>query len=356
LYLDQLFDGAEGTGNLGILDQVAALEWVRDNIAGFGGDPANITVFGESAGAMSVATLLAAPRASGLFARAIAQSGAGHHCLTAAGATRVAARVLELVGVDAGDWDALRGVPPAGILEAAIQAGQKEAARFLGEEFSAAMGFQPVVDGATLPARPVDRVAAGSAAGVDLIVGTCADELRLVTWGMPEGMRRDPDPVVPARLADVGRAVDSYRAARVGRTRLDALSAMETDYRYTIPAVRLAEAQASHHAGVWVYRFSWPLPVLDGALGACHGSELPFVFEVLDDVPYFVGDDPPVALAEALHGAWVRFAGSGDPGGGAIETWPCYRPAQRSVLDLDAQIRVIDDPDRAQRLLWDGLV
>ena len=73
-------------------------------------------------------------------------------------------------------------------------------------------------------------------------------------------------------------------------------------------------------------------------------------------MPYFVGDDPPVALAEALHGAWVRFAGSGDPGGGAIETWPCYRPAQRSVLDFDARIRVIDDPDRAQRLLWDGLV
>jgi len=359
LYLDELF-GAEGTGNLGILDQVAALEWVRDNIAAFGGDPDNVTVFGQSAGAMSVGTLLAVPRASGLFHRAIAQSGAGHHNLSTAGASRVAARVLELVEVEPGDWAALRDVPATRILDASIEVGQTEAARLLEGEFSAAMGFQPVIDGTTLPDRPVDRVAGGSAAGVDLVVGTCADELRLVTWGMPDGMRRDPDPVVPARLAGAGRSVEDavgcYRAARAGRTRLDALSAMETDYRYTIPAARLAEAQAAHHANVRLYRFSWPTPVLDGALGACHGSELPFLFEVLGDVPYFVGDDPPAALADALHGAWVRFAATGDPGGGAIGAWPTYHPGRRSVLDFDTETRVVDDPDRAQRLLWVGLV
>jgi len=168
LYLDELFDGAEGTGNLGILDQIAALEWVRGNIAEFGGDPDNVTIFGESAGGMSVGTLMGTPTASGLFRRAIAESGAAQHNISPSAAGRVTQRVLELLEVTPGDWDALRAVPVKRLVELSQQIGEVEAAGLLRSEAAGKMGFQPVIDGVTRTARAVDLVGAGSAAGVDV--------------------------------------------------------------------------------------------------------------------------------------------------------------------------------------------
>jgi para-nitrobenzyl esterase len=139
-------------------------------------------------------------------------------------------------------------------------------------------------------------------------------------------------------------------------SQLELLAAVETDQMFTIPAVRFAEAQLRNHPNVRMYRFSWRTPVLDGMLGACHALELPFVFEMIDETGDFVGASPPNDLASAIHGAWVRFATTGDPSGGDLPPWPVYDTSRRPVMDFNAERRVIDDPSGVERRLWDGLL
>jgi len=212
------------------------------------------------------------------------------------------------------------------------------------------MAFQPVVDGVVLREHPVDLVAGGAAAGVDLLVGTCADELRIVAWGMPDALqRRHLDPAVRDLLDASGRSVDEVAACYPPGTDLDRHLAMETDYRYAVPAVALAEAQAAH-ARVWMYRFTWPRPVAGGLLGACHALEVPFVFDTVHACPDLVGPDPPRPLVEAVHGAWVGFARAGEPG------WAAYDTTRRPVRELGGASGVLEDPDAERRELWRGLI
>jgi para-nitrobenzyl esterase len=354
LALEGLFEGAEATGNLGILDQIAALGWVRDNIAAFGGDPDNVTIFGESAGAMSVGTLLGTPAADGLYRRAILESGASHHNLPATAARRVAERTLELIEVDPGDWDGLRAVPVDRIVAAANQIAMLEAAPVLGGDVRLRMPYMPVVDGTARDAAPIELVARGRARSVDILVGTNAEEWRLFVWGLPEAMRAAiPPPDITSHFAASGRASDDvlkvYAEARPGADQLDLLCAVESDQVFGIPAVRLAEAQLPHNPNVWMYRFSWRTPVLEGSLGACHALELPFVFETLDFARDLVGDSPPTDLARDVHLAWVQFARTGSL------DWPCYDLDRRAVMDFGDERRVLDDPLPAERELWDGI-
>lgn len=305
LYLDELFPAARGTGGLGLLDQLAALRWVQANIAAFGGDPAGVTLGGVSAGAMSTASLMTSASAEGLFARAIAQSGAGANCLPAATATRVARRVLTRLGVRPGDWEALRATPGERILAAQRAVGA--AGDPDGDLGPLGLAFEPVVDGVVLTAMPERAVAAGASHPVELLIGWTRDEWRLFSSLDGEGDADDDARHTAAAFAD--------------------------------PARRYARAHAAT-AATWLYRFDWPTPMLGGRLGACHGLDVPFAFDALDRdfARRIAGPTAPATLARAMHAAWVAFVGGGTPSAPGLPPWPTA-PA---VMRLDATCAVSD--------------
>lgn len=353
-----------GHANLGLLDQVAALTWVRENIAAFGGDPANVTIFGESAGAMSIGTLLAIPAAAGLFRRAIAQSGAGHHVLPAVTARRIGHRLAGKLDVPP-TREALAALPVDRVL--AAQADLKaevlahpDPERWGREVVTSSMPWQPVIDGEVLPGHPVDLVAAGASAHVDLIVGTNVDDWRLflaVTGAIDqitdEILTGPVDVHGYQALAAYGLPVQSalaayrvrYPDARPG----DILAAVQTDWWMRIPAIRLADAHAAAPSGTYNYEFAWPAP----GLGAVHALEIPFVFDTLDpNLPLIgplLGPEPPQDLADIMHAAWISFAASGDPG------WQAYDLDRRATMRFDTRSHVVDDPRSWERAVWDGI-
>jgi para-nitrobenzyl esterase len=359
LYLDELFPELHGTGTLGIQDQVAALRWVQDNITSFGGDPNSITIFGESAGGGSVGTLLGFPSARGLFHKAIPQSGASHWSHPPEIATRVARRFISDAGVEPGDTDALLALPVERILEIVGAFGEiliSDLAELLGEDFAgAAMPFQPVVDGETLPERPIDALRGGSAKDVSVLVGTCRDEWKLWSGlGGDAGQARAPR-MLRNLCAQAGRSVDELVAAYEKSTdgsEAETRGAIETDRTFRIPAIRLAEAQTAHGVPTWMYRFDWPTPAFGGRLGACHAIEIPFVFDNLSapGADAFLGGAAPQELATNVHSAWVSFMKSGDPG------WNGYDTQRRATMIFDSESKVVDDPDGQTRALWDGLL
>ena len=171
-----------------------------------------------------------------------------------------------------------------------------------------------------------------------------------------------PDPDVASYFAGSGRSVDEvlkvYGVPRPGQSRRELLCAVETDQMFTIPAVRLSEAQLLHTPAVWAYRFSWRTPVLGGSLGACHAVELPFVFERegKKESEVFVGTDAPHDLATAMHGAWVRFACTGDPNGAELADWPAYDAGARRMMDFSSTRTLLTGPSGEERQLWDGLM
>ena len=360
----------DGVPNRGLLDQIAALAWVRDEIAAFGGDPDRITIGGESAGAMSIGTLLAMPRAEGRFRRAILESGAAHRVVdraTAAKMTRELARLLgvepTLAGMSTVPWD--RFVTATLELKDAMLA-NPDPSRWGRETIASFLPWQPVIDGEVVPERPIDRLAAGAGRDVGVLVGSNTEDWLLfrVLGGDIERVSED---VLRGPVADHGylaaaafglpveSGIAAYRERYPDAVPGVLLGMIQTDWYCRIPGIRLAEAHAGASAGTWMYEFAWPSPAFGGALGSCHALELPFVFDTLDlglrqMQGGLLGPEPPQALATHMHAAWVRFMRTGDPG------WPRYEPQRRATMRFGTPSSLVMDPRAFERALWAGVM
>ena len=357
---------ADDIANVGLLDQVAALEWVQENIAAFGGNPGNVTVFGESAGAMSIGTLLAMPAAQGLFRRAILQSGAAHQVTPPDDALRIAGYLAAKLGV-ARTREAIADAGVERLLAAQAELKAElltdpDPERWGQAVVTSTMPWQPVIDGQVVPGLPIERIAAGSGRQVDIIVGTNTDDWRL--WLVVSGaIGRVTDDILtgPVRghgyqaLTSYGlsapTALAAYRAHYPQASPGDLLASVQTDWWMRIPAIRLADAHAGSAvtSGTYMYEFAWAV----AGLGAVHALEVPFVFDtVRADAPLFgplLGSDPPQELARAMHSAWVAFASTGNPG------WPAYDLARRATMRFNTVSQVVDDPRSWERALWQGV-
>lgn len=358
LHLNDLVGEEFGaSGNAGIQDQVAALRWVQDNIAAFGGDPDNVTIFGESAGGMSVGTLLGTPSAAGLFRRAIPQSGAAHAISTREQASQIATRMLELLEIDPADASKLREVSPAQMLEAQ----DKLSASLLGSS-GGTMPFQPVVDGGALPKAPLEAIAGGLSAGVDVMIGTTRDEWKLFSMMDPSQANLEETAMAAKFEKWIGpqskQVIQAFRDARGPEaTAKEIYDAIQTDRIFRIPALRLAEAQLAHAGNLYCYLFTWEAPI--PALGACHGIDIAFVFggALSDAASLFTGPGGEAKeLAEKVMDSWLAFARTGDPNHSGLPSWPGYDTDRRATMQLGKTCGVVDAPQDAERLAWEGIL
>ena len=363
VYLPEQAAEGEATGNFGLLDQLAALAWVREHAARFGGDASRITLFGQSAGAMCIGTLLGAPRARGQFARAILQSGAARNVHPPETAERVTHAFLRAAGLARDELARLRALPVEAL--AAAQAAAREAVvREIADP-----PFEPVVEGDLLPAPPLAAIAAGAARDVPLLIGTNRDEWNFYGLTDPGAARLDHDKLLrrfrrglPGRdragreLAE--RVVELYRAVRDGSSARDLWFAIQTDRWFRHPAAQLAELQARHRRDVHAYLFTWASPAFGGGLGSCHALDLPFVWGTHSHPPMrpIVGDaEGAAALSRRVQGAWIAFAHGGAPAHPELPDWPAYEAARRATLELGETCRLLHAPGEAERAFWDEI-
>lgn len=342
------------SGNAGMLDLVAGLEWVRDNITGFGGDPGNVLIFGESGGGAKTCTLLAMPAAKGLFHRAAIQSGAWLRGTPREDANETARTVLQELGISASNIDEIQRVPVQKLL--AVKTGA------LGplppRRGALRLGFSPVVDGRILPSHPFDPVASPISAEIPLLVG-CTQYESTLFYVADESVFSLDEATMRKRVAEMidepmaSRAIDTYRKAHPEATPSDLFLLLTSDRLARMDAIRLAERKhAQGRAPVYMYLFTWESPALGGKLRSPHTVEIPFVFDNTE-IPSVMTQGPTAkALAAKTSEAWIAFARSGDPNHAGLPRWPEYTSTARATMVLDNDCRVVNDPGSEARKLW----
>lgn len=342
------------SGNAGMLDLVLALQWVRDNIDAFGGDPNLVTIFGESGGGAKVSTLLAMPSAKGLFHRAVVQSGPTLRSMAREDATALAREFLKVLQVAPDRVDALQSLPAEQLLSAMAPATRNQPTTA-----GLRMGFSPVMDGRYVAHHPFDPVASPLAAGIPLIVGCNRHEQALFSLQDPEafsldlaGLQRKATEMVGA--ADAAALIDLYRRDYPSDSPSQLYLRMGTDRFIRKNTIQVAERKAAQAAGpVYAYLFDWRSPAMGGRLGAPHTVEIPFVFDNTDVPTVMTKGGPEVkALAAKVSDAWIAFARTGNPNHKGLSSWPAFDGSARQTMVFGLEPHAVADPDGAERRYW----
>ena len=359
-------DGSAFDSNPGLRDQLLALRWVQQHIEAFGGDPEQVTLFGQSAGAMSAVTLLASVQSEGLFSRVIAQSGAGHHTVARDESGRIAERFCAQLGVGAGALERLRALPLDQLLEAQAKTlrGWVRVGTAERPLRSAAMTLVPAIDGELIDAPPVDIAGRGAARDIPLLVGTNRDEWDFWLFLSDPSKRKLDEAsmlkVVEKRVPGRGReAVALYRALTPDAPVYRSYGTFETDRVFGVPARRLAERRAAAGARSWLYEFDWPSTLFGGDMGALHTLEVPFVLGSVDEDYgrlFTGGGEGPQRLSGRMMDAWVAFARTGDPSTEALGEWPAFAPATPARMRLAARSGMQPCPAAAREPFWRELL
>lgn len=346
LYLGALHDNFADSGNVGQLDIVLALRWVRDNIAHFGGDPGNVTIFGESGGGSKVSVLMAMPAAKGLFHKAIIQSGNGLTMLEKSAAVGHAERTLANLGLAPADVHKLLTLDYKTIIAAALAA-----------QTAGSGTLSPLVDGRNLPSHPYTPTAPEVSRDVPLLIGTTKDESTLFMAGDPLFGKMNEAQARQRAVAVMGdkgnQGIDLLKRLRPNDAPTYWLTSLATANDKWRQAILMAERKyAQHAAPVYMFRLDWETPLAGGVLRSPHGLDTSLVFDNADKKPLLLGAGPePAQVAATMSQAWIDFARRGDPSP-AGATWPSYDPTKRSTIIFNTTSYIVCDPDREARLFF----
>ena len=336
------------SGDAGMLDLVHALKWVRENIARFGGDPGNVTIFGQSGGGRKVGTLLGMPAAKGLFHRAIIESGPTITLVEREQATRVAENLLKELGLTRNGARELQSFPVERIMGAYFEVMRKMNVDQMTE------GFSPAMEGKILPQHPFYPTASDVSPNIPLLAGSTRTEMTLQSDAAAFSLSEDAmhERVMGLVGASADRVIETYRRVNPGSTPSDIYFLIASDYRYGAPVMKIAERRAAlGKASVYLYYFRWETPVQGGRLKSPHTIEVPFVFDNVKISAALTGGGPEaMRLAEKVSSAWIAFAHTGDPNTRLLPHWPAFNAADRTTMVFNNECAVENDPIREQRL------